>query len=115
MKDQVKLLIDILSDKNAREDERGDAAIDLRCYEDKRAIEALFEVASNPQEDDVIADNAAESLGDLCVKMHFFDEKKILKMPSFTQKIVVGYILSHNPSLIPQPLRIELATRLKLL
>ena len=62
MKDQVQLLIDVLLDKTAREDERGDAAIDLRVHKDVRALDALTKIASDPNEDDVIIDNCAESL-----------------------------------------------------
>ena len=80
MKDQVQLLIDILLDKTAREDERGDAAIDLRAHKDIRALDALTKIVSDPNEDDVIVDNCAESIGEICFAMSFFDENSFKKM-----------------------------------
>ena len=80
MKDQVQLLIDVLLDKTAREDERGDAAIDLRTHKDIRALNALIKIASDPDEDDVIVDNCAESIGEICVSMNIFDENSFRKM-----------------------------------
>jgi hypothetical protein len=109
MKDQVQLLIDVLLDKTAREDERGDAAIDLRTYKDVRALEALTKIASDPNEDDVIVDNCAESVGEICVAMNIFDENSFRRMIPFAQKIVFGFITAHRPELISQSLRAELA------
>jgi len=109
MKDQVQLLIDVLLDKTAREDERGDAAIDLRTYKDVRALEALTKIASDPHEDDVIVDNCAESVGEICVAMNIFDENSFRRMIPFAQKIVFGFITAHRPELINQSLREELA------
>ncbi len=109
MKDQVQLLIDVLLDKTAREDERGDAAIDLRAYKDVRALEALTKIASDPNEDDVILDNCAESVGEICVATNIFDENSFRRMIPFAQKIVFGFIMAHRPELINQSLRAELA------
>jgi len=112
MKDQAQLLIDILLDKSAREDERGDAAIDLREYKDLRVLEALTKIASDPSEDDVIVDNCAESIGGICIEMNQFNETIFRRMIPFAQKIVFGFIMTHNPELIKQPLRNELANEL---
>jgi hypothetical protein len=114
MKDKVQLLIDILLDKTAREDERGDAAIDLRMYKDVRALEALAQVTSDPNEDIVIVDNCAESIGEICVGMDLFNENSFRKMIPFAQKIVFGFIMYHKPELINETLRIELAKKFNL-
>ena len=111
MKDQLQLLIDILLDKSAREDERGDAAIDLRKYKDSRALEALTKIASDPNEDDVIVDNCAESIGEICIGMNQFNENSFRKMIPFAQKIIFGFIMAHNPELIRQQLRNELTNK----
>lgn len=108
MEDQVQLLIDVLVDKTAREDERGDAAIDLRAHKDIRALDALTKIASDPDEDDVIVDNCAESIGEICVAMNLFDENSFRKMIPFAQKIIFGFIMAHSPNLINQPLRNKL-------
>jgi hypothetical protein len=105
MKDNVQLLIDILLDKTAREDERDDAAIDLRIYKDVRALKALIEIASDPNEDDTIVNNCAESIGEICVAMHLFSEDSFNKMIPFAQKIVFNFIMAYKPELIHQPMR----------
>lgn len=107
MKDQVQLLIDILLDKTAEEAERGDAAIDLRAYKDVRALKALIAIASDPAEDDVIVDNCAESVGEICVAMNIFNENSFRNMIPFAQKIVFCFIMAHKPELINQSLRNE--------
>src|SRR5690348_12667736 len=105
MKDQLQLLIDILLDKTAREDERGDAAIDLRAHKDLRALEALIKIASDPNEDVVIGDNCAESIAEICVAMNLFIETAYRKMTPSAQRIVFHFIMAHKPALIGQPLR----------
>ncbi len=105
MKDRTQLLIDILLDKSAREDERSDAAIDLREYKDLRALEALTKVASNPDEDDLIIDNCAESIGEISVGLNRFFESQFRKMIPFAQKIVFGFIMAHKPELINSSLQ----------
>lgn len=112
MKDRVKLLINILFDKTAEEAERGDAAIDLRSYKDIRALEALTAIASDPGEDDVIVDNCAESIGEICVAMNIFNENSFRNMIPFAQKIVFGFIMAHKPELINVTLRNEYARAL---
>jgi hypothetical protein len=111
MQDRVESLIDVLFDETAREDERSDAAIDLRKYKDLRAVEALTKVASDPKEDDVIIDNCAESLGEICSTMNLFNEKLFKQMVPFAQRIVFRMLVARNPELIQQPLRDELAKK----
>lgn len=112
MKDQAQLLIDILLDKTAREDERGDAAIDLRTHKDVRVLKALTEIVSDPKEDAVIVDNCAESIGEICVAMGIFDENLFKKMTDFAQKKVIGFIIAHKPELINPALRDEFIKKL---
>lgn len=108
MKHNFKSLIDILLDKTAREDERDDAAIDLREYKNLYVLEALVKVASDPLEDITMIDKCAESIGEICVAMHYFDEEFFKKLIPFAQMIVFGFIMSHKPTIIKQPLRSEL-------
>ena len=109
MKDQAQLLIDVLLDKSAREDERDDAAIDLRRFKELRVLDALIKIASDPNEGDVIVDNCAESIGEICIGMNRFDYNAFRKLVPFAQKIVFGFIVSHNPELINQSLKNDLA------
>jgi hypothetical protein len=114
MKDKIQLLIDILLDSSAREDERGDAAIDLRNYAELRTLEALTKVASDPNEDFIILDNCAESIGEICTKMNFFDEILFEKMTPSAQKITFQYIKITKPELISESKTKEIKEKLKI-
>ena len=100
MKDQTQSLIEILMDKTARDDERDDAAIDLRAYKDIRALNALVKIASDVDEDHVLLDNCADSIGELFVEMNFFDRMLFSQMIPFAKKRVFGIISSRKPELI---------------
>jgi hypothetical protein len=108
MKDQAQLLIDILLDKTAREDERDDAAIDLRKYKDCRVLNALTKIASDSDEDDVIVENCAESIGIICVAMNQFDENSYQKITPFAKKILFNIILAYNAELLSTSLKEKL-------
>lgn len=112
MQDQIQLLIDILLDKNAREDERSDAAIDLGIHKDPRALQPLIEVASNPKEDDTILDNCAESIGEIFIGMNQFNEHFFRKITPYAQKIVFHIVMARNPNLIDKELITELKKNL---
>ncbi len=105
MKEQYELLIEILFDQTAREDERGDAAIDLRYYKNITVMRALAKCASNPKEDDVIMENSAESLGEICAALNIFDENLFKTLIPYAKKRVYHMILAGNPDLIPSDLR----------
>ncbi|HAB99541.1 MAG TPA: hypothetical protein DCE71_06955 [Parachlamydiales bacterium] len=107
----MRLLIDILLDKTAREDERSDAAIDLRMYYDLEALNALAKIASDPSEDDLILDNCAESIGEICIGMNYFSEDLFRKMTTFAQRIVFNSIVCRNPEILDERLRNELGKK----
>ena len=52
--EQPSGLIAVLIDPTARLDERDDAAMDLANYDETEAEEALFRVATDPREDELI-------------------------------------------------------------
>lgn len=105
MNDQIDLLIDILLDKQTREDERGDAAIYLRKFKDPRALHALIKVASDPLEDNIIVANCAESIGEILVAINDFNEKEFRGMLPFAQQIVFSFVQAHNPALIKDSIK----------
>lgn len=76
--DRVKLLIELLFDNTAREDERHDAAMDIGEYNDDRALNALTLIATNRNEDNIILDACGESIARILVKRNEF-KKEILK------------------------------------
>jgi hypothetical protein len=102
--DRMKGMIEILLDKSAREDEREDAAMDLRQFNDIRVLRALFKVASDPDEEFLFSD-CSESIAEICTAMNYFDENSFRKLVPYAQKIVFQMIMARNPTLIPQPLR----------
>ncbi len=108
MKDQIELLINILLDKTAREDERDDAAIDLGRYLDLRALNALIKIASDPTEDKFIMDNCAESIGEICIGLDWFDPIQFDSLIPVVQRIVFHQIMASKPDLINPILRGEL-------
>ena len=114
MEDRVQLLIDVLLDMTAREDERDDAAMDLGHYKDFRALEALAKIASDPHEENIIVDSCAESFAEICVGLNYFNEGFFRKMIPFAQSIVFEFIIAQKPELIKQPLRDELAKKFKM-
>lgn len=113
MKDSVQLLVDILLDKTAREDERDDAAIDLREYKDIRAWKALIKIASDSQEEHTLIDNCAESIGEIWNEMNYFNEEAFEAMIPFAQKITFGFIISHKPMLINQKFKDEFRLKIQ--
>ena len=62
---QPEGLISVLRDRNARGDERDDAAMDLGSYDDVSALNAVLAVAVDPDEDDTVAAAAGESLAEM--------------------------------------------------
>ncbi|MCH9611267.1 MAG: hypothetical protein S4CHLAM81_12050 [Chlamydiales bacterium] len=58
-------LIELLLDTTTSIAERDDAAIDLSDYSTPKVVEALLKVAQDPNEDDLVASSAGESLGQI--------------------------------------------------
>jgi hypothetical protein len=107
MMDNSQQLINILFDQSAREDERDDAAIDLRKYPSQKALDALIKITSNPNEDFFILDSSIESIGEIFIKLNYFDEESFRKMIPEAQKSVFNIIMTRNPKLISQTLKDE--------
>ncbi|MDP1608649.1 MAG: hypothetical protein Q8L98_04990 [Chlamydiales bacterium] len=73
MPDKIDFLVKILLSDTAREDERDDAAMDLGRFSDERALIALIQVASNPNEDEMILASCGESIGAILIKKRKYD------------------------------------------
>jgi hypothetical protein len=111
MTDKMELLIEILLDRMARDDLRDDAAMDLADYKHKNALDALTQIASDPNEDRMVVNSCAESISEICVGMGYFDEQSFKRLIPFAQKIVFGYIVASKPELISEPLKTELVKK----
>ncbi|MBA3958486.1 MAG: hypothetical protein H0X51_08885 [Parachlamydiaceae bacterium] len=102
MIDRVDLLIEILLDKTAREDERHEAAMDIGKYDDDRALAGLLKTASNPNEDTIILDACGESIGQIVVKRrNEFRKEDIEKLAPLARDIAEEYIYGHRPEWKP--------------
>jgi hypothetical protein len=97
MTDQVDLLIAILFDNEAREDERHDAAMDIGDFDDHRALNALMKIAANPAENEIILDACGESLAQIWVKRNFFDIKAYNQLQPQAQHVAKAYIKTNRP------------------
>jgi HEAT repeat protein len=100
MKDTVQMLIEVLLDKNLREDERDDAAMDLGEYNDLRALEALIKVASDPDENMTVVDSCAESIGSILIERNEFDNSIIDGLAPVAKRILIKFIKTCKPDLI---------------
>lgn len=98
MPDRVALLIDLLFDRTATDDERDDAAMDLGGYDDERALMALVTIASNPSsEDEFILDVCGESIGNILVKQRTFRKEIIDVLAPTAQSEAVAVIKIRRP------------------
>ncbi len=68
MNEQASALIKILLDRQARLDERDDAASDLENFDEPEAAEALAAIACSTEEDEVLVATAGESLAGIWVR-----------------------------------------------
>jgi hypothetical protein len=77
-----------LLNKNASQDERGEAAFDLHRFEDIESIQALIQVASDPSESKLVVKYCAESLGTIFSKGNLYDQKLIDRLTPQAKEIV---------------------------
>ena len=69
MPDRIDLLINILLDDGARDDERDDAAMDLGQFNDERALNALMKVATDLElQNAFFIDVCGESIANILIK-----------------------------------------------
>lgn len=61
----VSALVEVLLDKQARWDERDDAAMDLAESDDREALRALLRVGCDATEGDILLESVGESLAEM--------------------------------------------------
>ncbi len=88
--DKLTHLIKILHDKTALVCARDDAAMDLYIYDDKKAIDALCQTGSDPEEDWMILDSCGESLGEIWFRNNNFDQKAFDSLQPAAQSAALG-------------------------
>ena len=99
--ERAALLIGILIDAHAREDERDDAAMDLEFFSGAPVESALIDTIRTEKFSSVLAQKCAESLAGIWalegrVNQDFFDE---LEGPAKDE--VVGILSARAPDLLP--------------
>lgn len=99
-KDELDLLIDILFDPTAREDERYDAAMYIARFNSEKALDALLILGSNPHEDDIILDACGESITSIMVKREEFRKDIINKLRPIAKHTAYDFITAHEPQWI---------------
>lgn len=90
----AKSLAEVLLDKTARWDERDNAAMDLRKYDDDEGLRALIQVACSP-EDDLILDSCGESIEEIWVRRGIYDLSTLNRMTAYAQKSALA-VLRYN-------------------
>jgi len=99
MSDTVDLLIKILFDKSAREDEKHDAVMDIGQFNDDRALNALVLIANDPSSNQTILDACGESIAQIWMKRNQFDIESYNKFPPIVQQAIRMYIKNQKTSI----------------
>ena len=97
MTDIVDLLIELLFDSTAREDEKHDAIMDIGAYNDDRALNALLQIAVDPNENDTILDACGESIAEIWTKRNQFNVEAYKKLRPCAQHEIKIYIKNNKP------------------
>jgi hypothetical protein len=96
----MELLINILCDKTAKEDERDDAAMDLGTFNDDRALNALLQVGSNNKENETILDSCGESIAQILITREEFREDILNQLSNPAKQAAFSFIKEVKPDWI---------------
>jgi hypothetical protein len=100
MTDQVGLLIEILLDRNARADERDDAASYLGQYPEQRVVDALAVVASSSEEDEVLVATAGESIAEIWERLDRIQPEILAALAPPARREVEALLRTRAPHLL---------------
>jgi len=95
--EQVHGLVAILLDNEARPDERDDAAMYLGRYDEEEGLQALVQVASDPNEWDYILEVAGESIARILVRRNEYRRDIISKLYGVAKSEALGYMEVQRP------------------
>ena len=96
MKDKEYLLKHLL-DKTMDLGVRDDCAMDLADYDGEDVLQALYECASDPNEDNIIQSSCGESLAEIMVRTSTLSKKYFHKLSDFSKAEFEGYIRHYKP------------------
>lgn len=98
--EKIDILINTLLDKTARDDERDDAAMDLGRVNHDRSLSALLQIASDPNEDEMVLDSCGESIAQILVMRGRYDQKIIEKLAPIAKNAAYAFIKETKPELL---------------
>ena len=91
-------LLEILSDKSARDDERDDAAIDLGCFDGNDVKNVLFQVANDLRENEMIRASCGESLAQIWIRNNYYDIDYLLILQDIAKVEALAIIKADKPT-----------------
>ena len=77
---RIHALSKILLDRTAPLSDRDDAAIDLACFDDQEAFQALLQIATDPSENEMLLASCGESIAEIWVRSGQFDPEVFEKL-----------------------------------
>ncbi len=107
MTDKIDGLIHTLLDPTARDDERDDAAMDLGRCDDDRALNALLQVASNPNEDRMILDSCGSSIAEILLKKDGCQKKILDNLAPIAKEAAYSLIEIEKPGWYSGPQKLD--------
>lgn len=98
--ERARMLVEILGDRDARADDRDDAATYLGLYPFPFVAEALGRVASSEDEDIVLVETAGESLGEVWAALDSVQPEVMSALRRAGRKEVEAVLRGRAPHLL---------------
>ncbi|WP_043930596.1 hypothetical protein [Bacillus sp. EB01] len=92
-----QLLIKLLLDPTAREDERDDAAIGLAQYDDQEVEAALIQAIHDPNTTEIIKASCGTSLAEIWLRTNRIDHQILANLPEPAKTEATG-LINTNPN-----------------
>ncbi len=97
MTENMILLLQILLDKQGREDERDEAAAYLGKYNNEEVLQALLSIGSDPFENDIVLDSCGTSIAEILIRRNQFDSNILTPLAETAKDSAIQYILGIKP------------------
>lgn len=93
-------LISVLVDATARDDERDDAAMGLRGYDEPEAEEALAKVSIEGEAPDIVLASCGESLAEIWCRKGKINMEILERLTGIVRAEALSYIRASKPALL---------------
>lgn len=94
-------LIGVLLNRDARLDERDDAAMDLARYDEPEVLNALIVVAGAAGEDPLLLESCGESIAEIWARRGAVDPEVIARVRDEARVVLLATLEALAPSLVP--------------